>query len=106
MDEMAVIIWCAHAGSSCLDRAICAEPCTAMHVRCCSCGMAIGGCHFEGARQHNRLVRLVQAASRGNEMEALGIVATIERAGRLGQPLTFDAARSETRAAGRHAPVQ
>ena len=103
---MAAIIWCAHAGSTYLDRAICTEPCNAMHVRCCICGVAIGGCPFEGPRQHDRLVQLVQAATRGDEMEALGIVATIERAGRLGQPLTFDAARRENRASCRQAPVQ
>ena len=92
-----MIIWCAHAGGNWLDRSICAEPCNAMHLRCGRCGTAISGCPFEKAEQHERLVRLVQATTYGDELEALSIVATVERASRMGRPMTFDAARRNLR---------
>jgi hypothetical protein len=89
-----VIIWCAHIGSVRVDRRICPEPCSAVHLRCVRCGAAVGGCPFEGDEPHERLVRAVRAAVPCSEIEALGIVTTLERAGRLAEPITLRRARS------------
>jgi hypothetical protein len=64
-----------------------------MHVRCGSCGKAIGGCAFEGVDQHQRLIQIVQLLTHGDEDESLSIVAAIEQSARFGTPLSFDAAR-------------
>lgn len=88
-----MILWCAHAGETWLDRSLCSEPCNAMHLRCGRCGAALGGCPFERADVHERMVGLVQAAVHGDELEALGIVGAVERASRLGVPVSLAAAR-------------
>jgi hypothetical protein len=89
-DEM--LLWCAHAGEKWLDRRVCSAPCDAMHMRCSRCGAAVGGCPFEQAGQHDRLVRLVRAARHCDELTAAGIVGEIETAGRLGLPMSFNSA--------------
>lgn len=53
-------IWCSHPARE-VDRFLCPAPCSAMHVRCTSCGAAVGGCPFESEGLHERLVATLGA---------------------------------------------
>lgn len=92
-DATSVVLWCAHTGGRALDRAVCAPPCNAVHLRCAACGAAAGHCPFERPGHHERVVRQVLALV-GDETETLLVVAIVERAGRSDRPVTWDAARS------------
>lgn len=104
-DTTSVVLWCAHAGGCSLDRGVCASPCEAVHLRCTTCGAALGTCPYESPGHHERLVRRLRALV-GDETEALMIVAIVEKAGRAGPPVTWDTARAIARGSsdrsGRH----
>jgi hypothetical protein len=93
VDESSVVVWCAHNGGHSLDHGVCAPPCEAVHLRCTSCGAAIGGCPFESPGHHERLVQRVLTLV-GDETQTLLVLAIVERAAHAGAPITWSAARS------------
>jgi len=93
IDAKSAVVWCAHADERRLDPRVCAPPCEAVHLRCSTCGTAIGGCPFEDAGHHELLARRVFALV-GDETLALLVLAIVERAAQSGAPVTWSAARS------------
>ena len=93
IDATGVVMWCAHAGDRRLDQGVCAPPCEAVHLRCSTCGTAIGGCPFETPGHRELLARRVFALI-GDETLALRVLAIVERAAQSGTPVTWSAARS------------
>jgi hypothetical protein len=93
IDATGVVMWCAHVGERRLDQRVCAPPCEAVHLRCSTCGTAIGGCPFENPSHHELLARRVFALV-GDETLALLVLAIVERAAQSGAPVTWSSARS------------
>jgi hypothetical protein len=90
-------LWCAHAGHRWLDRCVCPAPCEALHVRCARCGSAVGGCVFERPEQQERVIDRIAAIHGCDADSALGIVAAIQTAARLGRPMSFTIAQQFVR---------
>ena len=93
IDAKSAVVWCAHADERRLDPRVCAPPCEAVHLRCSTCGTAIGGCPFENPSHHELLARRVFALI-GDETLALLVLSIVERAAQSGTPVTWSAARS------------
>ena len=53
-----------------------------MHVRCCGCGAAVGGCPFESEGLHERLVATLGAQlPRAEEWQVRDLAEIVERGG-------------------------
>ena len=88
-------IWCSHPARE-VDRFLCPEPCGAMHVRCASCGAAVGGCPFESEGLHERLVATLGAQLPcAEEWQVLDLAEIVERGGHAGRVRTLTTALAD-----------
>jgi LSD1 subclass zinc finger protein len=88
-------IWCSHPTRR-VDRFLCPAPCGAMHVRCASCGAAVGGCPFESEGLHERLVATLGAhLPCAEEWQVLELAEIVERGGHAGRVRTLTTALAE-----------
>ena len=92
-DATGVVMWCAHAGVRRLHQGVCAPPCEAVHLRCSTCGTAIGGCPFETPSHRDLHAPRFYALNRDKTLARHGL-ALVERAAQAGAPVTWSAARS------------
>ena len=85
-------IWCSHPTRH-VDRFLCPPPCEALHVRCTGCGAAVGGCPFESADLHERLVAVLgRQLPTAEEWQVRELAEAVQRGGQASRVLPLSRA--------------